>query len=608
MRLSVRHLLYLCATLLLMLTACSGLAGEPRIVATIPPATAFPDNINYTPDIANGARLFAANCTRCHGVGGAGDGELVQLGQVQNAANFTDPAHTQTVPPANWFDTITNGRIDKLMPPWAQSLSEQERWDVALYVYTLPYTQAMIVEGQQLAQAYDSALLSRLSAIHGLFRMNDADIITQLATSIPEVSSLSTEQKNALAAYIRSTAVNGGAAIGQVVQVPTPIATEEVAAATAAPTNAGVPGTITGHVTNGTALGTVPPDTIVTLHIISPDFTTETTANAPIAADGSFAFTGVAIVEGANFFVSVPYRDRLFASQTMQAQAGVTSLDLPVSIYELTEDTSVISIAGMVTQIDQSSSGDGLEFLQVIRFRNNSDRLFTTTLSAGDSFASLVVPLPPGSVVLGFQGEERYVVLQEQSTVVDTLPVLPNEDHLIQLLYFVPYSSSAIIEQQVNYTLNGPVRILLGPSALSLTSTQLAPLGPETIGQRQFNSFGGTLGLQPGDVVSYTLNGQINVSSGGALNSSNLLPVLMLAAGSVLLLFVIFIALRQRYAPRTAQPAASSPADKNKLIDALVRQIAELDEQHDRGQINHDVYQQRRIKLKARLAELMDEQ
>jgi hypothetical protein len=39
----------------------------------------------------------------------------------------------------------------------------------------------------------------------------------------------------------------------------------------------------------------------------------------------------------------------------------------------------------------------------------------------------------------------------------------------------------------------------------------------------------------------------------------------------------------------------------------VVRQIAELDAEHEAGHINHDVYQRRRTQLKARLAELIDQ-
>src|SRR5258705_4356331 len=79
------------------LTACGGLAGEPPIVATFPPQpTSLPDtDVGYPlqpPDLARGAQVFAANCTRCHGTTGAGDGELVKYGQVAPVAFLLHPA------------------------------------------------------------------------------------------------------------------------------------------------------------------------------------------------------------------------------------------------------------------------------------------------------------------------------------------------------------------------------------------------------------------------------------------------------------------------------------------------------------------------------------
>jgi mono/diheme cytochrome c family protein len=609
-----RLLVIVFAISLSFLAACGGLAGEPRIVATIPQPTPFPEDFSYLANLASGAQIFAENCTRCHGIGGAGDGELVLSGQIQNIPNLTDQQARANESPQDWFNTITNGRVENLMPPWRDALTAEQRWDVAFYAYTLAYTPEQVALGAELVQTagrlpFWSAIIYGEAYGRGMPQYSDNEAAAVFAEPIVEdAPDYNDEERLALAIYTRLQPLGGNTFVAQRPTIPPPAATEEVIAATPVPaaTNTGAPGTITGRVTNGTALGIVPSETIVTLHTISPDFTTETTANAPIAADGSFIFTGVPFMEGANYFVSVPYRERLFASRTVQAQTTTTSFDLPVTIYELTDDTSVINIVGMVTQIDASATGDGLEFLQVFRFRNISDRLFATSVPAGErGFVSLVINLPPGAIVLGFQGEERYVVIQEQDAVVDTLPVLPNDDHLVQLFYFVPYDNGAIIEQPMNYALNGEVRILLGDENLGLTSQQIAPLGPATVGEREFDSFGATLGLPANDVVRYTLRGQIRAAgTQGAITSGDLLPLVLLAGGSVVLLFVIGVTLRQRYVPRRA----AAPVDKHKLIDALVRQIAELDEQHDTGQINHDVYQQRRATLKARLAELMDEQ
>ena len=36
------------------------------------------------------------------------------------------------------------------MPPWQNALSEQERWDVTLYSYTLGYTETLLAAGESL--------------------------------------------------------------------------------------------------------------------------------------------------------------------------------------------------------------------------------------------------------------------------------------------------------------------------------------------------------------------------------------------------------------------------------------------------------------------------
>ena len=127
---------------------------------------------------------------------------------------------------------------------------------------------------------------------------------------------------------------------------------------------------------------------------------------------------------------------------------------------------------------------------QVFNFTNTSDRAFTSsqTASNGDAI-SLVITLPPGAVVAGFpDNQNRYVVDQDNFTVFDTVPVLPNEQHLVQIVYLIPYNKDAIIEQPMNYALNGPVRLLINPPTLKVTSEQLPPLGQQTVGNTQYQA------------------------------------------------------------------------------------------------------------------------
>lgn len=138
--------------------ACTNLSGEPRIVSTLPPLTPtaapVPDRgvPAAPPDLVNGARLYAENCAACHGPSGQGDGPVALDTQGMQPRDFTDPTRAREQTPHEWFRTITNGNIERLMPPWRNVLSEQERWDVALYTYTLHYDAELLAIGERIYQ------------------------------------------------------------------------------------------------------------------------------------------------------------------------------------------------------------------------------------------------------------------------------------------------------------------------------------------------------------------------------------------------------------------------------------------------------------------------
>ena len=202
----------------LLLSSCSGLAGEPQIVSTQPPATATPalEPPTTPPDIALGAQVFAANCTRCHGASGKGDGELVQSGQVPSPGDFTNPATSGAQPPLGYYSVITNGNLDKLMPPWADALGEQERWSVALYAYTLASTPDQIARGRELVNAdCTDCDLSALTSLDATANLSQNALIAAVG-DLPGFAALSDTERADAAAYIRSLALAHADAIGSV--------------------------------------------------------------------------------------------------------------------------------------------------------------------------------------------------------------------------------------------------------------------------------------------------------------------------------------------------------------------------------------------------------
>jgi mono/diheme cytochrome c family protein len=609
-----------------MLSACGGLSSEPQIVATLVSPTALPEEAgtpSTPPDMSMGAALFAEHCTACHGTSGAGDGALVQGGQIPQAANFQDAATAGDQTPSEWFSTITNGRIEQMMPPWREALTEEQRWAVGLYTYTLHYTQEQLARGRELWEANCGDCAADLTDQSKMVGLSDAALERAITSGtepgIPALAAeLNEEDRRAVVAYLRSLSLANSDVIGseQIAQAQSTAAPAESSAAT--PQASAAPVTITGQVTNGTAGGSIPADLEVTLFVFSAEGDPQqydTTADAT----GTYTFTDVPFAADSTYVTTAAYRERVFTSaftQGSQLTGSPAALSFP--IYELTEDAAVLEISGMATQVNVTD--EGLEVAQVFNVANHSDRAFSSSQTTPDGRPiSLVIPLPPGAVVPGFNEQGRYVFVQEEFTVLDTAPVLPGEEHIVQVIYFVDYGGDAIIDQELDYAINGPVRLLVRPENVRVSSDQLRPRGAETVGSAQYASYGADLTLPAGSVISYEISGQgsaISAVSGSetVVSSNNLLPVVLAIIGVEILFVALLIYWNRRRRARAAQmpspfvseqPQTSSPAPST---HALLTQIAELDRAYEAGEIEEEAYQRQRAALKARLAALIRQQ
>ena len=91
------------------------------------------------PDAEAGMQIYQDRCSSCHGPFGAGRGEMLERLPAP-PPNFSDPAFLRQMAPDEHFEVITNGRLDKVMPPWKDSLSVQERWDALYAAWSFYYT------------------------------------------------------------------------------------------------------------------------------------------------------------------------------------------------------------------------------------------------------------------------------------------------------------------------------------------------------------------------------------------------------------------------------------------------------------------------------------
>lgn len=83
---------------------------------------------NSAKDIERGKQLFEKTCAACHGVGGDGQGPIVQSGAFSGVPNYAD----REITVGSVHYVITNGR--NAMGSYAGQLNAGDRWRVAMYV------------------------------------------------------------------------------------------------------------------------------------------------------------------------------------------------------------------------------------------------------------------------------------------------------------------------------------------------------------------------------------------------------------------------------------------------------------------------------------------
>ena len=88
------------------------------------------------PSLEIGKELYNNSCSHCHGFSGAGDGQLAQ-GINPPPSNFIDSDFYSGLSPFKVYNTMTFGIAGTAMPAFPQ-ISDDNKWDVAFYVMSLP--------------------------------------------------------------------------------------------------------------------------------------------------------------------------------------------------------------------------------------------------------------------------------------------------------------------------------------------------------------------------------------------------------------------------------------------------------------------------------------
>lgn len=578
----------------LMLAACS-LASEPIPAGPIqtgplPGEVVTPAAPAVLPRAAQGAQVFAASCAACHGEQGAGDGAMAQQIAQQGGRlpDFTDPALARSRSPEEWYQIITNGRVDRLMPPWSGSLSDQQRWDVAYYLYTLSTPPQAIAEGRALYEANFAVEYGPQGEQIGL---NDAATLASLSPQaifdryVAGKGDLTDDQRWAVVAYMQTFGYDPS--LEAAAAEPPPAEEEPIPAPEA--------GVVQGRIIAGSPNMALPSALEVRLRGLALDENNQVTEflarTVGVTPDGAYRFEDVPFdLPRAVYIVETTYNGVVFSNGQVVDPAA-PNLDLPITIYESTTDPAVITVDAM--HIVLREHPDALLVMQLYVFSNASDRIFVSPEPVvGGRRGSVAIAIPPDAYSVQFEDGQlggRFIPVGDRIYDTDLMPP-GNRSHNIIVTYFLPFNGSREVELPILY--NTQRVTVLVQEGQRVRSEQLSEAGTEVIGDVAYRQYLGAA-LSPADALTLRVQRQVGMG--------NVLPLVMGSLAALLLIAGVVYWLIQR---RTLAPVPVA-AGLTPQQEALVREIARLDEEFAAGRINRLIYEAQRADLKATLAKLM---
>lgn len=633
-------------SLALVLSACSfSLAADVTpppgaVISQAEPLEASPAGPLYPlapPNPADGAPIYAEKCAPCHGQSGQGNGPQARQLPVP-AAPLGSPELARRSTPAEWYAVVTQGNLERFMPPF-DSLSQGERWDVVAYLYTLSSSPQALDQGEQLYG-------ERCAACHGVGGRGDGPQAASLATSPPDLADqermagksaeelfqaisdgvgpdmpayageLSEEERWALADYLRSLTFASSARAAAPAETAAPQETAQPQVAAGSPT-AAAPGAeaaetppperigaVKGKVVNASG-GQTPASLNVTLH--GYDEMRETyTLRATADGEGAFAFEEVEMPEGRVFVASVEYAGAVYASDIAVAEAGTSSLELTVPVFETTTDAAALSVDRLHVFFEYVEP-DTLRVVELFVVSNLGNR---TVVPARSGEPVLSIDLPEGAANLQFEGGalgERFV--ETASGFGDTAPVQPGAgNHQIVFAFDMPYEGRLELVQPVNLPINAVV-ILVPEDGPKVKGEQLQDAGSRDVRGVAYRMYSSGR-LEEGAQLAMTVSGRPGAGGVGlAASSETGVLVGAVALGLALMVAGTWLYRRSRVSARQAEEgeageamaAEDLPNDAETLMDAILA----LDDLYQEGELPEEAYRQRRAELKARLKEML---
>ena len=617
----LRHIL-LIALGTLLLTACNmTLAADvtppPGYVPPTPVPTLGPLYPSEAPNVENGKAIYAEKCIDCHGEKGLGDGAQSKDLPV-SVIPIGLPEFANEASPSTWYAVVTQGRLERFMPPFV-SLTDQERWDVVAYALTLHTTNEQVELGKSLFEANCADCGEAFTNLQMMSALSEDDLVKFVREgngNFPAFGSgFSDEEAYAVAAYIRTLTFAAPSAPVVAAATETLAATEAVSTpgegtpSAEATVTDGTPqaevteepvaaSMVTGQIDNRSG-EELPSDLKITLrafdHGSDPSAGPTEVLNqlSNVNPDGTYAFD-LELIESQIILTEVEINGMSYRSEFSVVPAGASELVLaPIVVYPTTDDVGVLQVEEMQVFFDFAS--EETQIFAVYFITNASEQTVLVPMADGQNIP--FISFPEGATGLGFETTDDSAAF----VATENGFAIPPSETPYGLIAFasIPKAKELKIVQPAQLPINS-ISLFL-PEGVTAEGATLTDTGIQNLQGANFHVYTAAPVAKDG-TFEFTLTGEpATVAEQPDITQNQTVLIGVGALGMTLILAGIFMFLRDKKKLKDEGDEDEEDDDQFDDTESIMDAVIALDELHRAGKISDEAYKKRREELTSSL-------
>jgi hypothetical protein len=322
-----------------------------------------------------------------------------------------------------------------------------------------------------------------------------------------------------------------------------------------------------------------------------------------ILPDGKYEFMDIPADSTTVYMVTVDYSGITYHSDFVQFDGTLFQFDMPITVYDSTNDLNVLTITQAHLQFDFSTAGQIQVMALYVIINPGGDAVIVP--SDGTSVPFIQIPESAASV--------QYQLAQSSSPLLNAtggFALLPGADKQYGIIatFTLPYTNRLEITQPFFLPVSSATIIV--PEGVKVRSDQLTDGGTQTSTGTPVTTFHlyQADSLASGSTLTMTVSGMPGDKSGFVLDQRTWLMIGVGTLGLILISLGIFLFLRDRklrkledeYEDDEESDEDAFGDDRESIMDAIIA----LDDQYKAGDISKEAYEQRRDELKDRLKNL----